>query len=755
METIFINPAYEITKQILVVLGRGDPYRASLRKFWQDSNANGVIDILELDYEIAGLCQYPDYEIRRIEPLTISVQDGELPQVDVREDFPTVPHLMVSRDGKQRYLCYTDLSYSEIRYRLNGRFIVECINEWLVKTARGELHRDDQPLEPFFYGTQDVIIVNPRHINRNFARFREIRQNGRLMLCQVSDIADRTGTSLYVIIRLSLQPSADNIIHHPPNTLRELLGWFSVKQLAEQLSSELWSILNIRHNPKEFQSLFASTAALFSCPCIITLNIPQRRKQSGTVERSDYRVFLTEGKTFGDVLRDFGIERERANGKKNKKGKVSNKSIDTGKNNLGANIGIRQLNLHWAITPTLAQIYNGIELDNKPLNYVLVGAGALGSQLFAHCLRTGFGKWTIVDNDVVFPHNLARHILTLDSIGQSKASALENYAKSILEDAEVSSIVTDVLNPTSDEAAEALDAADVIVDVSTSVAVERMLAIDIKSKARRISLFLNPCGNYLVMLCEDSERKITLDHLEMQLNSILAAKDDYAEYYSLPSTIAYATSCRDITSRISQEHIALSAAAASKELKRVQVAASANIVIWSISDDGIAADRYDGELWHSVSCGDWRVFIRGSLLQFLQTKRTERQPNETGGVLIGQYDFFRKIIYIADMIFSPDDSIEAPTSYIRGCENLPEQIQQIAKRTYNSFGYVGEWHSHPGSCTAMSSADESLLCTISEVNEAECLLGCMIICGGVDNFSVYIRENSVTHSAMFKYNEKA
>ena len=136
METILSNPAYGLTKQILVVLGRGDPYRASLRKFWQDSNANGVIDILELDYEIAGLCQYPDYEIRRIEPITISVQDGELPQVDVREDFPTVPHLMVSRDGKQRYLCYTDLSYSEIRYRLNGRFIVECINEWFVKTAR-------------------------------------------------------------------------------------------------------------------------------------------------------------------------------------------------------------------------------------------------------------------------------------------------------------------------------------------------------------------------------------------------------------------------------------------------------------------------------------------------------------------------------------------------------------------------------------------------------------------------------------------
>ncbi len=749
METIFVNPAHELTKQILVVLGRGDPYRASLHKFRQGSSANGVIDILELDYEIAGLCQYPDCEIRRIEPLTISVQDGQLPQVDVRDDFPTVPHLMVSRDGKQRYLCYTDLSYSEIKHRLNGRFIVACINEWFVRTARSELHRDDQPLEPFFFGTQDVIIVNPRHIRRNFARFRETRQNGRLMLYQVSDTADRKGTSLYVIIQLSLQPSSDNIIHHPPNTLRELLGWFSAKQLAGQLIGELWSILDIRHNQKEFQSLFPSTAALFSCPCIITLSIPQRRKQTGTVERSDYRVFLTDGKTFGDVLFDFGIQRER------KKGEVSNKPVDTGRNNLGESIVIRQLNLHWAITPTLAQIYNGIGAGYKHLSYVLVGAGALGSQLFEHCLRSGFGKWTVIDKDVVFPHNLARHVLALNAIGQPKAKALENYARTILEDAEVSSIVADVLDPTNGEAVQALETADVIVDVSTSVAAERMLAIDVKSKARRISMFLNPCGNCLVMLCEDAERKVTLDQLEMQLNSILAGKDDYAEYYSLPSTISYATSCRDITGRISQECIALSAAAASKELKRVQGASSASIVIWSITDDGIAADKYDGERWHSVSCGDWKVSMRGSLLQSLQVRRAERQPNETGGVLIGQHDFSRKIIYIAEMIFSPDDSIEAPTSYVRGCENLPEQIQQIAKLTYNSFSYIGEWHSHPGSCTAMSSADERLLCTISEVNESDCLLGCMMICGGVDNFSVYVRENCVTHAAVFTYNSNS
>lgn len=745
MENTQINPAYELTKQILVVLERGDPYRASLREFRQNTNANGLVDEITLDYEIVGLCQYPVYkEIRKIEPITISIQNGNLPQVYVREDFPTVPHLIVNCGGKQRSICYTDLSYAEITHKLNGRFLIECINKWFVKTARNELHREDQPLEPFFYGTSDVIIVNPQKIDYHFAKFIELWENDRLTLKQVSDDNDGAGARRYVIIKLSLPPSSDNIIHNPPATLLELLERFDAQQLSVQFIEELWSILKIRQNQNEFACLFgSSTASLLCCACIITLCIPQKRTSSGSVERSDYRVFLTEEGSFGEVLCDFGIEREK------KKGQKTNKLIATGANNWGANIKIRQLSLHLASIAALARVYNNIDIDSQ-LRYTLIGAGALGSQLFANCIRSGFGKWVVVDKDIIFPHNLARHILTIDSVGKSKATALEQYAKSILEDAEVSSVVTDVLDMHSDDLNEAFNTADIIVDVSTSVAVERILALDTESQARRISLFLNPCGSHLVMLCEDVERNVTLDLLEMQLYSILSAKQDYIDYFKLPQTIAYATSCRDITSRISQDNIALCAAVASKELKRIQTSKSASITAWTITEDGIYVDRHDGEHWRSVYCGEWRVAICESLLCVLQAKRTERQPNETGGVLIGQYDFSRKIIYIADMIFSPDDSIESPNSYIRGCKNLPEQIQQIASLTYNNFGYIGEWHSHPGSYTAMSRLDEMLLDTISVVNEAECLLGCMVICGAEGSFSVYIRENGVTLSSAFK-----
>ena len=62
----------------------------------------------------------------------------------------------------------------------------------------------------------------------------------------------------------------------------------------------------------------------------------------------------------------------------------------------------------------------------------------------------------------------------------------------------------------------AFENADLIIDASTSIAVERNLALDNSyGDARRSSVFLNPKGTELVLLYEDTERKYRLDLLEM------------------------------------------------------------------------------------------------------------------------------------------------------------------------------------------------------------------------------------------------
>lgn len=56
----------------------------------------------------------------------------------------------------------------------------------------------------------------------------------------------------------------------------------------------------------------------------------------------------------------------------------------------------------------------------------LIGAGSLGSPLAANLLRTGLGSLLLIDPDTFEDANLGRHVLGVDSLGQSKVKALAN-----------------------------------------------------------------------------------------------------------------------------------------------------------------------------------------------------------------------------------------------------------------------------------------------------------------------------------------
>jgi integrative and conjugative element protein (TIGR02256 family) len=86
--------------------------------------------------------------------------------------------------------------------------------------------------------------------------------------------------------------------------------------------------------------------------------------------------------------------------------------------------------------------------------------------------------------------------------------------------------------------------------------------------------------------------------------------------------------------------------------------------------------------------------------------RKQKLPNETGGVLLGHFDTAASVCSIIDIIPSPPDSEEWPTSYIRGCVGLRKRIQEVEDQTLNQIGYAGEWHSHPRGALVSPSADD-------------------------------------------------
>jgi integrative and conjugative element protein (TIGR02256 family) len=55
---------------------------------------------------------------------------------------------------------------------------------------------------------------------------------------------------------------------------------------------------------------------------------------------------------------------------------------------------------------------------------------------------------------------------------------------------------------------------------------------------------------------------------------------------------------------------------------------------------------------------------------------------------------------------SPPDSIEWPTEYIRGIEDLREKVDAVSRLTAGDLVYVGEWHSHPDGYSSQPSEDD-------------------------------------------------
>lgn len=58
----------------------------------------------------------------------------------------------------------------------------------------------------------------------------------------------------------------------------------------------------------------------------------------------------------------------------------------------------------------------------------IIGAGAVGSRLFAALVEFGFTKITVVDFDSVESHNLANQLFQEEDIGQLKIAGLERWA---------------------------------------------------------------------------------------------------------------------------------------------------------------------------------------------------------------------------------------------------------------------------------------------------------------------------------------
>jgi integrative and conjugative element protein (TIGR02256 family) len=294
-------------------------------------------------------------------------------------------------------------------------------------------------------------------------------------------------------------------------------------------------------------------------------------------------------------------------------------------------------------------------------------------------------------------------------------------------------ISDDFLNPGKHAPAleKAYASADFVFDFSASVAVSRRAATS-STTARHISAFLTPSGTSLVITAEDQKRAVRLDWLEMlHYRMILNEPSLRNSLQPQDKRFRYGNSCRDASFELSQDNTALWAATASKALKEVILNAEANVIVFSSDKEGrVSRVECAAKKMLTLRLSDWTIRFDAFLVDRMAALRKEKLPNETGGILLGNLNTAAQICSIIDIVESPPDSEEWPTSYIRGCAGLRERVEQVENETLSQVGYVGEWHSHPrGAAVTPSTDDLKAYGWLTAKMTAEALPAIMLIIG--------------------------
>jgi hypothetical protein len=501
------------------------------------------------------------------------------------------------------------------------------------------------------------------------------------------------GKAPFLAVYFIAEPQAHGVIKRRPTNLFELdallagAGVSLLDYLREKLSD--WN-----------------QEPLLKKKLLLVVACPLSRGETQTIEATNLWAFVTAS-TVAEVGVAIGIWEKSPDGKG--LGHVLTRDPDANGSNIGIDIMSPQLDL----TRGSAASASGWDADTRKV--VAVGVGSLGSQVVRLLAQAGFGIWTLIDEDVLLPHNTARHAMGGAWVGWPKVAAMAFEIDRLYESAEKTvAIQADVLNLQSkrEGVEEALTGADTILDFAASIPVSRWLANLRSATSRRVSMFLNPRGSDLVMLAEDLERHIQLDCLEMQYYRAIANTTDLGDHFKSPEgRIRYARSCRDVTMTIPNQLPALHAAIGANAIRCAVAKPGAEISIWKSDEQTGEVKRLSVPITgtQEQKLGEWTLIVDEHVIQRLSDLRMCKLPNETGGVLIGSYDLARKTVYVVDTVPSPPDSVAWPTMYIRGSAGLADEVKRINSVTDGQLEYVGEWHSHPDGCSCLPSEDDILV----------------------------------------------
>lgn len=668
-------------------------------------NAESGEEYLIVDIETDEVPPDNGNGIQYRERVAFCVPTDEMDLIDVRalrHNFPVLPHQNHTAPGHPLSLClYFEPTISVLRTWTPQNFL-RRLQWWLSQSAKGELHPSDQPVEQLFF-TGMFELVLPHTLKDTGAtlghKFKvyapHVRQDGGVTLlyrdAEDPDVPLEIGD--IECLAFTLEPVTHGRIEQSPATLGELVERLSSRgaDVIERLKEAV--VRRIGEQGANDEDDAKRTLFL--------LQIPICREEGDLPERLWHQAFVAEigplklGVQIGALISHEGKYYSA-------EGVLGAKKVDVAHRN----IEITPVDVLYENDRNTARTQSGLGTDDWA--GVLVGAGALGSGLLNLWGRSGWGTWTVIDSDHVKPHNLSRHVAFTQQIGEPKAFVCAGLHSAVISDGEMTGIHADAMELEAASISDAMKEADFVIDTSTTLEYPRRVSSR-DDMPRHCSAFLTPDGNSAVLLTEDLDRKIRLRSLEAQYYRAIIQSSWGSEHLRRNLGMFWSGGgCRDISTVLPLSRIWAHTATLSEQISHFMKSNEASICVWERDSSRGTVHRFDVSVApeNQRAIGEYTVYFDEALVSQLRELRSSELPNETGGVLLGYYDFNESAVVIVAGLPAPPDSVSTPTQFVRGVSGVADSVNQATERTAGIVGYVGEWHSHPPHHDAQPSRDD-------------------------------------------------
>lgn len=654
----------------------------------------GDVDAVLLQVE-PELPQRRVVDILPCEPIRLEfpLDDIYAPQAfALRENFPLdlVHTSFLSEDGR-RWLCLWEESWADARTRLDPETLVQRLRTWLARTASGENHATGQPLEPLLQTTASTLIVpaDVETLGKPLAVV-GVAGEGLGMVLRLGEA--KPGTGGLNVFAVDAPATVQRAFMRMPRTLADL------EEVAVGLGCPFLDRLRawLREDGRDYDECV-----------LVLLRVPMRAALGEPITQVELRAFSTRldaagvGIAMGSLI-DGGIGAAP----------VINLLPATAE---PAAVVIDPWRVVHRLDRRAARRLSGAAGDGTR-HVVAVGAGAVGSNVVDIASRSGLATWTIVDDDVVLPHNTVRQAQGDRAVGTAKAGSLAALVNARLAEPGIArALVADVSNPgiRASELHGAVDGADLVLDLTASPSA--LHSISTLPGARRVaSLFFGPDGNDLVLLAEPAGRGTLVDEIEAQYFWACATRPELAGHLDAGRVdfVRYANACQDLTRPLPPWKVVALSAIGARELELILTdRTDGSAAMWRLGEALDAVRRLEIGVSPVARCrlGEWTLTISGAARSTIEAERAAALPSETGGVLVGTVDLDRRIVHVTGSVTAPRDSEGAPAFFVRGAEGLRAEVDTLRARSAGMLCYLGEWHSHPtGVPTWPSSDDEAL-----------------------------------------------